>query len=540
MYNIVDNGYQKEYPTKPMRLPVPVDDDESDDEDYFNLPDPPKKRSKNTGGSDNTKQAPTVAVNIGEAQTTEEEVTPTTVVEKEKALTTGLHTGSDIGTVSPIMNNNNNNNNIDESYNEDDLIGDDQEEDVTVAEDVTISEEGDVAASLENTSELVVNNLCFADKDNYSEGEAMYQSLVGQNKSKVSKTAMSKQMFNFFCILAGDTVTTNTVDLFTLNNQYAQSFDECMKNICISSEHIEGILKLFPDNKLPIFFMEFVYDKKHAVVKESGKYFQTHKNKLRIYNNDQSAIKINHFGNTVRECCLEVRKDINNNGLINRFWMPNTDIGVKTIPGLKDATGSGMQCHDLLYALRKALWPAFSLKTVQTRVRSQVHRSGVENEVSNEERLKMIDIEMKKEVFNENWWPSFWMAWLYKGKPVINKGLVPSPSLCGGKAEDVFKNKSAEDHVKSLSKHKSTTSSSSTSSSSSSTSSKGGGGSNRNDTKQPIILQFGSNSDRMLEKMDNLIDKYKWIDDNKVNPNERILNLMKKAISVLEKELDII
>jgi hypothetical protein len=156
---------------------------------------------------------------------------------------------------------------------------------------------------------------------------------------------LSKMIFNFLCCLAGESYDPDPSTTFDRYMKLYTSFDMWKQNISMKEEFVNGVLKYFPDQKLPDYCnypLNMPTKKFISKIKHEGK--------------SDIDIMCYKFGRDIKTQYDYCRKEINS--FANPLWVP-----VEKLP-------SGVSVSQFLYFIRKQLWPKKALELAKYKFKS--------------------------------------------------------------------------------------------------------------------------------------------------------------------------
>ena len=228
--------------------------------------------------------------------------------------------------------------------------------------------------------------------------------LADDGKTKSGRKAMNKNLFDFLCCLAGcslDSAGMSIVDQY-LNLDIQFAF--WLRDLHLSQEMVRGVLRLFPGNRLPDYFL------KHVDLMTTA----PSRNWIKSHGIDDLSVEKQtkcKFGSIVKSHFETCKKEINRQA--NPLW-----INPVNLP-------SGVSAYAYLYFIRTQLWPAKALECAEYSVKQAFVRGqkdkekkgGVTAKYKKSEHMTAISAKAAALPFEPNWFPDWWLTFLFLGMP---------------------------------------------------------------------------------------------------------------------------
>jgi hypothetical protein len=218
--------------------------------------------------------------------------------------------------------------------------------------------------------------------------------------------ALFKNLFNFLCCLAGESI--DPVPMTTTNQfiNFNTKFVYWLSDLSMKEEFSSGILRYFPNRELPESFARYV---ETMQVVPTPKWVKTNGIE-RLGVEQQTQVK---FGSIVKAHFDLCKREINGNA--NPLWIHPTKLP------------SGVSEYAYLYFIRKELWPQRALELAKNAAkaaytRQKRKRTATTNaDDSSESQVETPEARMQQYAFDPNWYPDWWLVFLYMGIPADNR-----------------------------------------------------------------------------------------------------------------------
>jgi len=240
------------------------------------------------------------------------------------------------------------------------------------------------------------------------------------------KSTLAENLFSYLCVVAYDAVDKKvTLPTEDLQISIADNFSSAIETHLLKAEVISGIMQPFIkyDNTLtwPSSFLDFVKTQKSKKIPDKFK------NGLLAKRWTDHQVKQCFFGSIILRRAKETFSYVNTK--LNPHW-----------PDL-DKFKSGSSPYALLRVIRKHLWSEAAESRGSAALRQYLtSRPGLSNK--EKERLLQLKIASAYKKLNYDWYPKYWLAFVYKGKaanffnedhqsPDMNSGKIISSKPTG-------------------------------------------------------------------------------------------------------------
>jgi hypothetical protein len=123
------------------------------------------------------------------------------------------------------------------------------------------------------------------------------------------------------------------------------------------------------------------------------------------------------FGAVVKSHFDSCKREINST--LNRLWIPASKLP------------SGVSCYAYLYFMRKQLWPTKAFELAEMAMKTGFKRDNSTAKYNKKDHVVTISEKAAAYEFHDNWYPDYWLAFLYLGLPAGDK---VRPSFASGEA----------------------------------------------------------------------------------------------------------
>jgi hypothetical protein len=218
---------------------------------------------------------------------------------------------------------------------------------------------------------------------------------VKNSKGLAATKILNKNLFNVVCCLAGESVGKVGKDINQKIFDFNARFQFWSQEIARTEEFRSNLLRLFPGRELPQSFFDYVKTMRTA---PTAKFIKDRK--LENFSAEQQTDA--KFGALVKAQFDSCKREINR--ILNPLWRP-----ASMLP-------SGVSCYAYLYFMRKQLWPSKALEFAGLAMKTAFKR-GSTTKYNKKDHVVAISERAAKYKFNENWYPDYWLVFLYLGKP---------------------------------------------------------------------------------------------------------------------------
>ena len=226
--------------------------------------------------------------------------------------------------------------------------------------------------------------------------KVMCDMAAAKNSKGLAATKMlNKNLFNVVCCLAGESVGKVGKDINQKIFDFNARFQFWSQEIARTEEFRSNLLRLFPGRELPQSFFDYVKTMRTA---PTAKFIKDRK--LENFSAEQQTDA--KFGALVKAQFDSCKREINR--ILNPLWRP-----ASMLP-------SGVSCYAYLYFMRKQLWPSKALEFAGLAMKTAFKR-GSTTKYNKKDHVVAISERAAKYKFSENWYPDYWLVFLYLGKP---------------------------------------------------------------------------------------------------------------------------
>jgi hypothetical protein len=210
---------------------------------------------------------------------------------------------------------------------------------------------------------------------------------------------LCKNLFLFMCSLAGESISSNGMSATDQLQQYHTQFLFWMDNVDQKEEFRSGILRLFPDQKLPQQFHDHV---RALNTNPTVKWIKDHG----LQSKSIQVAKNMKLGALVKASFETCKREIN--GLANPLFIS------------REKLPSGISEYAYFYFMRKQFWPARAEELASNAVKQAFARDPANKNMpqyKKKDHLHAIRKKAELYPFDGKWYPEWWLSFIFLGMP---------------------------------------------------------------------------------------------------------------------------